>query len=416
MRRLFQVLIVSAAFVAAFWIRPVQAESFAGKASFSSYTDVNVPAAQSDFIYLMDADSGQVLTEKNGDETMFPASLTKIMTEIVAIETLSDLDAKVTITPEMLAGLSEANASVAGFAAGDQPTVRDLLYGCALPSGADAVNALCTQAAGSVSDFVALMNRKAAELGMNHTHFVNASGLHDPDHYSSAHDIAVLFSYALKNDVFLQLISAPSYTTTTGLTLSSTVWGSASAFGLDAVGFEGGKTGWTPQAGRCLASSARVGDMHLVLVSAQAEGQGNFADASLLYSWFQAHYEKKTLLQAKGEVGRLTVLDTLSDSSLVLTSPSDVVMDLPRDAQVSVSLSLPSGNEITAPVARGDVVGSLQASVNGQVVYTMDLVADRSVSRSTLAYMLRRIRENPLAAAGAAVCFAGMFVLIGRHH
>ena len=193
MRKLLRFLLAAAVAVICGGIVPVQAEGSDTEASFSAYTDPDVPSAQSEYVYLMDADSGQVLVNKNGDEKMFPASLTKIMTEILAIENLPDLDAQVTITSQMLSGLAEANASVAGFSAGDQPTVRDLLYGCALPSGADAVNALCYTVAGSVSDFVAMMNAKAAELCMNATHFVNATGLHDENHYSSARDIAILF-------------------------------------------------------------------------------------------------------------------------------------------------------------------------------------------------------------------------------
>lgn len=414
MRKLLRFLLAAAVAAICGGIVPVQAEGSDTEASFSAYTDPDVPSAQSEYVYLMDADSGQVLLNKNGDEKMFPASLTKIMTEILAIENLPDLDAQVTITSQMLSGLAEANASVAGFSAGDQPTVRDLLYGCALPSGADAVNALCYTVAGSVSDFVAMMNEKAAELGMNATHFVNATGLHDENHYSSARDIAILYSYCLKNDVFQQLISAPSYTSTTGLTLTSTVWRSASSFGLDAVGFEGGKTGWTPQAGRCLASSARIGDMHLVLVSGQAEGSGNFADASLLYSWFQDHYEKKTLLSAGQKVGRVEVLDSFDGSEIVLTNVSDVVMDLPKDAVIDTQLSLPENNAVYAPVAAGDTLGTLSVTVNGQTVYETDLVSDVSLSRSTLAYILRRVRENPVAAGGAAACVVMIAALMPR--
>ncbi len=412
MKKLFLLLFFVVSVVGNVLFIPVQAEGSKSEASFSAYTDSNVPSAQSEYVYLMDADSGQVLVNKNGDEKMFPASLTKIMTEIVAIENLSDLDATVKITSEMLAGLAEANASVAGFSAGDQPTVRDLLYGCALPSGADAVNALCYTVAGSVSDFVAMMNAKAAELGMNATHFVNATGLHDDNHYSSAHDIALLFSYCLKNDVFVQLISSPSYTTTTGMTMTSTVWSSASSFGLDAVGFEGGKTGWTPQAGRCLASSARINNMHVVLVSGQAEGSGNFADASLFYSWLLDRYEKKTLLRAGQEVGRVAVLDSFDGSEIVLKNASDVVMDLPKDAVIDTQVSLPENNTIYAPVSEGETVGSLSVVVNGQTVYAADLVSDVSLSRSTLAYMMRRVRENPVAFGGIAGCVLMIAVLV----
>ena len=114
----------------------------------------------SDYAIVLDSDTGQILSEKNADEKMYPASMTKMMTALVAIEQITDPNETVTITSEMLKGLTEANASVAGFMAGDAPTMLDLLYGVALPSGADASNAFAFHFEGSVEAYVEKMNQK----------------------------------------------------------------------------------------------------------------------------------------------------------------------------------------------------------------------------------------------------------------
>lgn len=141
---------------------------------------------------LMDARTGQVLARKRSGEEAAPASLTKMMTVLLATEALPDLDTPVTLPEDIFPALYKADASMAGFQPGETVTVRDLLYGAMLPSGAECCEALARQVSGSEEAFVALMNRKAGELGMKHTHFANCTGLTSPEHYSSAADLAVL--------------------------------------------------------------------------------------------------------------------------------------------------------------------------------------------------------------------------------
>ena len=135
---------------------------------------------------LMDARTGQVLARKRSGEEAAPASLTKMMTVLLATEALPDLDTPVTLPEDIFPALYKADASMAGFQPGETVTVRDLLYGAMLPSGAECCEALARQVSGSEEAFVALMNRKAGELGMKHTHFANCTGLTSPEHYSSA--------------------------------------------------------------------------------------------------------------------------------------------------------------------------------------------------------------------------------------
>lgn len=135
---------------------------------------------------LLDAQSGRVLAQKRADERTAPASLTKMMTVLLAIETEPDLDKQVTLPEDIFPALQTEKASMAGFVPDETVTVRDLLYGAMLPSGAECCEALAQLVSGSEENFAALMNQKAAELGMKNTHFTNATGLTDTEHYSSA--------------------------------------------------------------------------------------------------------------------------------------------------------------------------------------------------------------------------------------
>lgn len=145
---------------------------------------------------LLDAQSGRVLAQKRADERTAPASLTKMMTVLLAIETEPDLDKQVTLPEDIFPALQTEKASMAGFVPDETVTVRDLLYGAMLPSGAECCEALAQLVSGSEENFAALMNQKAAELGMKNTHFTNATGLTDTEHYSSAADMAKLLQAA----------------------------------------------------------------------------------------------------------------------------------------------------------------------------------------------------------------------------
>lgn len=213
---------------------------------------------------------GTVVIDIDKDKIAFPASLTKIMTAVVTLEQVDDLSAKIVMDADIFEIAAEENAAIAGFISGEEVTVLDLLYGTLLTSGADATLALARYvsatdtAPGSEEAFAVLMNEKAAELGLTHTSFVNASGLHDPKHYSSAYDMAVIFAYALKNETFRQIITSEEYTTAPtnmhaeGLEMKSTVRSVFKKAGLEMYPVLGGKTGYTPEAKLCLVSFVTI--------------------------------------------------------------------------------------------------------------------------------------------------------------
>ena len=243
---------------------------------------------------LMDARTGQVLARKRSGEDAAPASLTKMMTVLLAAEALPDLDTPVTLPEDIFPALYKADASMAGFQPGETVTVRDLLYGAMLPSGAECCEALARQVSGSEEAFVALMNRKAGELGMKHTHFANCTGLTNPEHYSSAADLAVLLQAALNNETFRTVFTTGQYTSSVtaqhpkGLYMASTLLSRLDGGEVTGGQILGGKTGYTDAAGLCLASLAVVNGKEYILVTLGAPGnhateQTNIMDAVQVY-------------------------------------------------------------------------------------------------------------------------------------
>lgn len=232
----------------------------------------------SPYMILIDLESGESLAEHNANVRIYPASLTKIMTAILAIEYTENMEEFITLSPGVFQNLYEENASVAGFEADERISLRDLLYGMLLPSGAECCVAFADRIAGSENAFVELMNQKAESLGMVDTHFCNSTGLHHSEHYTTVKDLSILLQYALKNETFKEVFTCRAYTTVSskqhpeGITFYSTLFVNMDDPEIMGGEILGGKTGYTAQAGLCLASMARLDDKEYILVTAKAEG------------------------------------------------------------------------------------------------------------------------------------------------
>lgn len=254
--------------------------------------ELDISGINSSCAVLMQARGGKIIGEINGEQTMYPASMTKIMTAIVAIEELDSLDREITLTDETFAGLYERDATQAGFQPGETVQAIDLLYGVMLPSGAECCIALADDIAGSEEGFVELMNQKAEKLGMDGTHFCDSTGLHDPDHYSTAKDIAVLLKYAIRNDTFREIIESPYHSTAAtnihpdGITFYSSMFNNLPDPSVTGGKILGGKTGFTNDAGLCLASFAEIDGTEYILVTAGAFSAGtpHIDDAVTIYN------------------------------------------------------------------------------------------------------------------------------------
>lgn len=219
-----------------------------------------------------------ILMQKKIEQKIYPASLTKIMTATVAIENLHDLQKKIELSSSMFQKLNKENASMAGFQPNEEVKAIDLLYGMMLPSGAECCIGLADHISGSEQAFVDKMNQKAKSLGMSNTHFTNATGLQDQNHYTTVKDLSILLSYALKNSTFQEIFTTSSHSTAStnkhpdGITFKSTLFKNIQNSTLKSGKILGGKTGYTDEAGLCLASFAQVNGKKYILVTAGAKG------------------------------------------------------------------------------------------------------------------------------------------------
>ncbi|HEX3017165.1 MAG TPA: D-alanyl-D-alanine carboxypeptidase [Caproicibacter sp.] len=219
-----------------------------------------------------------VLMQKQNDEKIYPASLTKMMTAIVAIETLPDLQKKVQLSSSIFQPLYKSDASMAGFQPGEKVQVLDLIYGALLPSGAECCIGLADDIAGSEQNFVEKMNQKAKQLGMSNTHFANSTGLQSENHYTTVKDLSILLSYALQNKTFRKIFTSSRHSTAAtnkhpdGITFTSTLSQNLKDHTLPGGEILGGKTGYTEEAGLCLASLAKIYGKEYILVTAGAKG------------------------------------------------------------------------------------------------------------------------------------------------
>ncbi|MDO4942625.1 MAG: serine hydrolase [Lachnospiraceae bacterium] len=251
------------------------------------YTE-KITGIYSSYAVLMERSSGEIVKEKNKQKKMYPASMTKIMTCIVALEEISDLDRTVTISEDILKNVRMQGASVAGFEAGETVTLRDLLYGMMLPSGAECCLRIARYLAGSEEQMTEMMNEKAVQIGMNHTNFTNTTGLHDQNHYTTVEDMALLLNYALNNEQFREIFCTMSYQSSStdihsnGLLLNSTLSSYQDQMQLSNGTILGGKTGYTSQAGLCLASLAEINGKEYILVTGRADGDHNSKPYHLL--------------------------------------------------------------------------------------------------------------------------------------
>ncbi len=240
--------------------------------------DLDISGISSQYAVLIHGSGGRTIGEINSEERIYPASLTKIMTAIVAIENLDDLNTQITLSPTIFEKLYGRDATQAGFESGESVRAIDLLYGVLLPSGAECCLALADHIAGSESAFVELMNKKADRLGMSGTHFCDSTGLHDPDHYSTVKDMAILLKYALRNKTFREIIESTKHSTGVtnvhpdGLTFYSTMFKNLPDPSVTGGEILGGKTGYTDEAGLCLASFAEIEGREYILVTAGAPG------------------------------------------------------------------------------------------------------------------------------------------------
>ena len=360
----------------------------------------NAPALDATAALLVSPESDMVLYEKNADEKRYPASTTKIMTALLTLENVSDLSVVVTAEASDFENVT-SDSSNAGIKVGEQVTVKDLLYALMLPSANEAAYMLARHVGGSWEQFVDMMNERAAELGCTGTHFCNPCGLHEDDHYTTAHDLYLIAKEAMKDATFRDIVSTVQHRmaktnlheeriilTTNQLIFSSfQPWSYANCLGI--------KTGHTSQAGNCFVGYAEYGDAKLfsVVLGCSSSSKeyptiaASFTDTKSLCQWGFENFTSKTLARQGEEVTYTKVKLSTDTNQLLLTAKADVVALLPKDLDVKeLELVEDIPEEVKAPVKAGDPIGTATYRYNGTDYDTVELVALNDISRSTVLF------------------------------
>ena len=386
----------------------------AAQAEGSAAYDINNPQLlQPEHLYaesalLVDEDSGEVLFSKNSRVRMFPASTTKIMTLLLALESDIALDTQVTI-PSEASDIPEGS-SVIPVKPGDVTSFSDLLYGFMLSSGNDGANAVAVLVGGSIENFVDRMNQRAAAIGCEGTHYVNAHGYQDPDHYTTAQDLALISRVAMQNPVFRQIVAAPRWTMTIrrgGSTVNTEIISRNSLlqsgekyYYADCTGI---KTGHHNKAGWCFVGSAeREGKRVICVVLNCEEEMSKWYDAARLFEYGFTRYEPVTLAsllaRSDGLFSGIAVEDAdgndpeggnlrlelsdmeYGDQQIQVVSDSDLAMSTALQ-RVSGGIRVEWERAFTAPVSKGERMGRVTLGLDGFIPVTASLIASRSVDK-----------------------------------
>ena len=383
-------------------------------------------------IQLINLDTDTVVYEKNADMKLEPASCTKIMTFIIAVENIDDLNGtKITAKKEVLNLLKDTQSSTAGVLEGETLTAMQLLYCLMVPSGNDASVVLADYVGnGDQQKFVDMMNAKAQELGLKNTHFMNPHGLHNENHYTTAADLAVITKYAMNLPHFTEISSTVSYKLPATnvypkerlIRTTNKMINSNSEGGYYYQYAKGIKTGSHDQAGYCLVSTAiKNGYSYLCVAlgapSVDANGKTiteheEMRDSKKLYQWAFSELELKSIISSDETVTDIPLAYAWDQDSLLLTAEKSFSTILPADVSVNsilVEYNLPE--KVEAPIKKGDVIGTATYTYANQELTTVNLVASESVERSELLHSLDVVK-NIVTSVWFIVIFSIIIVLL----
>lgn len=363
---------------------------------FIVFDKVNALEINSKTAVLYNLDKDKIIYEKNKDDIISVASLTKIMTLIVAIENISDLNQKVVIKEEDFKSLKEENASIAGLYIGEELTYRDLLYATFLPSGADGAQALANNIGGSISGFVDLMNKKAEEIGMTNSHFSNPTGLDDKNNYSTVDDIAKLLKYAKNNEIFYKIFTSNYYTLSDNYkSFSNCFRNTGYANNIDTSFILGAKPGYTDDAGKCLASIAydKKHNTNYLLVNCGAPISStpyHLIDTTEIYKYFFGNYLYEPIIR-EGDLLFKIKCEYNDNDYCSFYSDEDIYTYVNENADPSkLSISINAADKISLKNKKGDIVGSVTVMYDGEVIYEKQIILNNEYKFSLSRYLLNK--------------------------
>jgi len=321
------------------------------------------------------------------------------MTTLVAIENIEDYNKKVTLKYTMFTGLAEQNAYVIGLRSGQVVTYNDLLYGMFLASGADATRAIAISVAGTEEEYVKLMNKKAKELGMNNTNFKNTTGLDENGQYSTVNDVAILLKNALKSEKFKEIFLTESYTfKDKSMTVKSSFKNTAKTYNYKVDYVKGAKTGYTFDAGKCLASIAldKENNIEYLLITTNASTDKSDAyhvkDAVTIYNHYFNNYKYHNLVDKDDLL--LTLKTKYSkEKSVNIYATEDIKYYLENTfKKENVKLKYAGTNIITTDMKKGTKLGKIEVIYEGNVLDTIDIELPKQIKFSILEYLKINIK------------------------
>lgn len=344
---------------------------------------------------LMEASTGEVLFEQQAEEMLPMASTTKIMTTLLCLES-GDLDTEFVVDATAI----RVEGSSMGLVEGDLVTKRALCYGMLLPSGNDAANATAVRLAGSIPAFADQMNAKAKQLGLTHTHFVTPSGLHDPEHYTTAHDLALLAAAAMQNETFRTICSASSAKVTFGNPPYDRWLENSNKLLTMCEGVIGVKTGFTDEAGRCLVSACQRNGITLLCVT--LNDRNDWQDHENLYAYGFQQLQPTAVPLPDLETG--IVAGGITDTVPLQLEEDDFswTVGTRNGTPPDVAWAVESAPFFYAPVTNGQQAGTLVGTCNGRESIRIPLVAaqtvpaaskEQQVSDSGMQRLLHRIKR-----------------------
>lgn len=387
------------------------------------------PKIRSNAAILYEVTSGELVYEKNGKQKAYPASTTKIMTALLALENC-EMDEPVTVTRAALNTVSPGS-SIAGLQNGEVLSMYEMLECLLVASGNDAASVIAAHIGGTVAQFVEMMNERSRELGCTNTHYTNPSGLHDEEHYTTAEDLLKVTVEAMKHPEFVEIVGSaqvtipetnkvdhPRYFNNTNQLISQAVT-SVNLYSK-ATGI---KTGHTTPAGYCLVSSAENGDLSYIAVVLGGyidENTGrnySYVDSINLFLWGFSDFKYRTIVSTSDLVKELEVDLAKEKDFVILRAAEDVTAFLHEDDDIDAifTKTISVQENITAPVERGDILGTMTILRGSEVYARVDLIATNTVERSEGLYYFEQLGaffEKPLVRAFVALLLAALIVYI----
>lgn len=391
-----------------------------------------VPETYSETYVVMDATTGQVLLEKDMNKQMYPASITKILTAAIALRD-GNLDDEWEMSYKATHSIDYDSTHIA-LTEGEIVSVRSLVYTMMIESANDSANGLAEYIAGDIDDFPAIMNETAQEIGAVNSHFTNANGLPDPDHYTTAYDMALITKWALSIDGFRDVFGAEEYTMPAdNKKTESFTYGTHNHMLVDSAyyyeGTEGGKLGWTEEAQHTLVELVRRGDMEIIVVLLKSQTQYlKYQDAIALCDYCFDNYAVSTFSGALFAHDPIPVMENGVTVANVTVSTDDISVNRPSTvakADIIYSLDVPEfytlGDTIAPQAVFTDRAGEIIATVPLEYTYEqVTSAADTSAATDTQP-VPERSTDHPVfavllkimlgLAAFAAVCFVIMLCI-----